>query len=336
MKKILVCETDPAIRTLICRFLSAKQNYQIQSAEDGKNALSLFKEFDPDLVILDTNLPDINGFQLWQAMQESTNVCVLMLTSRDDLDNRLKMLSQSADDSMTKPFALEELAVRVEMILRGIRDHKPPKQKILSFGNLTIDPERREVKLNGSLVDLSALEFNILYFFASNPGKEWTRADLIREVWEHDFVGDPRIVDVHIGQLRKKVAIDMNQPALLDILFGGKGALTFGSLSIDPERLNVVVDGRAIDLPEHEFWLLYILASNPKEVCTRRTLVEAVWGTDALGDLWLADLHIGRLRQKIETDPSQPTLILTVPGVGFKFVPPPGSDDDSDQSTTAP
>jgi DNA-binding response OmpR family regulator len=219
-KKILVVEDDPAIRTLICRFLTAKQNYQIQSAEDGKNALSLFKQFDPDLVILDINLPDINGSQLRQAMQESTNVCVLMLTSQNDQGSRLKMLSQGADDYMTKPFDLEELAVRVEVILRRIRDRKSPKQKVLSFGNLTIDPERHEAKLYDSLIDLTALEFKLLYFLASNPGKVWTRADLIREVWEHDFVGDPRVVDVHIGQIRKKVEIDTSQPMMIHTIRG--------------------------------------------------------------------------------------------------------------------
>jgi two-component system OmpR family response regulator len=219
-KKILVVEDELSIRTLVCRFLSSKHNYQVQSAEDGKTALTLFKQFDPDLVILDINLPDTSGAQLRQAMQESTNVCVLMLTSQDDQGSRLRMLSQGADDYMTKPFDLEELAVRVEVILRRIRDRKSHKQKVLTFGALTIDPERHEAKLSDELVELTALEFRLLYFLVSNPGRVWTRADLIREVWGHEFVGDPRVVDVHIGQIRKKIEVDTSQPTLIHTIRG--------------------------------------------------------------------------------------------------------------------
>jgi DNA-binding response OmpR family regulator len=219
-KKILVVEDDPAIRNLICRFLGNKQSYQIQAAEDGKSAMALFKQFDPDLVILDINLPDVNGSQLCRDMQESTNVCVLMLTSQTDQVIRLRTLSQGADDYMTKPFDLEELAVRVEVILRRIRDRKSLEQKSLAFGGLEVDPVRYEAKLNNEIIDLTALEFKLLYFLASHPGRVWTRAELIQEVWEHEFIGDPRVVDVHIGQIRKKIEIDTSQPTLIHTVRG--------------------------------------------------------------------------------------------------------------------
>jgi DNA-binding response OmpR family regulator len=219
-KKILVVEDDPAIRNLICRFLGAKQSYQLQAAEDGKSAMALFKQFDPDLVILDINLPDVNGSQLCRDMQDSTNVCVLMLTSQTDQTIRLRSLSQGADDYMTKPFDLEELAVRVEVILRRIRDRKSLEQKSLTFGGLVIDPVRYEAKLNDELVDLTALEFKLLYFLASHPGRVWTRAELIQGVWEHEFIGDPRVVDVHIGQIRRKIEVDTSQPMLIHTVRG--------------------------------------------------------------------------------------------------------------------
>lgn len=219
-KKILIVEDEPAIRNLICRFLGAKQIYQIQAAEDGKSAMTLFRQFDPDLVILDINLPDVNGSQLCREMQESTNVCVLMLTSQTDQVIRLRTLSQGADDYMTKPFDLEELAVRVEVILRRIRDRRSIEQKSLIFGGLAIDPVRYEAKLNDEIVDLTALEFKLLYFLASHPGRVWTRAELIQEVWEHEFIGDPRVVDVHIGQIRKKIEVDTSQPTLIHTVRG--------------------------------------------------------------------------------------------------------------------
>lgn len=219
-KKILVVEDDPAIRNLICRFLGTKQSYQLQAAEDGKSAMTLFKQFDPDLVILDINLPDVNGSQLCRDMQDSTNVCVLMLTSQTDQTIRLRSLSQGADDYMTKPFDLEELAVRVEVILRRIRDRKSLEQKSLVFGRLEIDPVRYEAKLNDDLIDLTALEFKLLYFLASHPGRVWTRAELIQGVWEHEFIGDPRVVDVHIGQIRRKIETDTSQPMLIHTVRG--------------------------------------------------------------------------------------------------------------------
>ncbi|XHX80448.1 MAG: response regulator [Stenomitos frigidus ULC029] len=219
-KKILVVEDDQAIRTLIQRFLGSKQSYQVESVGDGKSAIASFKAFDPDLVILDINLPDINGYQLCLDMQAATNVCVMMLTSSTDQADKLKLLAGGADDYMTKPFDLEELAVRVEVVLRRMRERSSLQEKPLLFGNLTIDPLRREVKLHNEFVRLTALEFNLLHFLASHPGRVWTRIELIREVWGHEFVGDPRVVDVHIGQIRSHLEVDTSQPTLIHTVRG--------------------------------------------------------------------------------------------------------------------
>lgn len=219
-KKILVVEDDPGIRNLIQRFLNSKQLYQVESVGDGRSAIASFKAFDPDLVILDLNLPDANGYQLCLDMQAATNVCVLMLTSSTDQAAKLKLLAEGADDYMTKPFDLEELAVRVEVVLRRMRERTSLQEKPLLFGNLTIDPLRREVKLNNEFVRLTALEFNLLHFLTSHPGRVWTRIELIRGVWGHEFVGDPRVVDVHIGQIRSQLEADTSQPTLIHTVRG--------------------------------------------------------------------------------------------------------------------
>lgn len=219
-KKILVVEDDRAIRHLIQRFLSSKSAYQVESVGDGKSAIASFKTFDPDLVILDLNLPDINGEQLCLDMQAATNVCVLMLTSSTDQATKLNIMLRGADDYMTKPFDLEELAVRVEVVLRRRRERTSLQEKPLLFGNLTIDPPRREVKLNNEFVRLTALEFNLLHFLASHPGRVWTRIELIQKVWGHEFVGDPRVVDVHIGQIRSQLEADTSQPTLIHTVRG--------------------------------------------------------------------------------------------------------------------
>ena len=212
--KILVVDDESAIRNLIYRFLG-KQDYLVESAEDGKSALAMFESFNPDLVILDVNLPDVTGYSLCQEMQSRTNVFILMLTSRTDESDKVRAFSQGADDYITKPFSLVELGARIGAILKRQRTVITAEQQCLVFSNLAIDPVRREVKLNEDLVPLTALEFDLLHFLASNPGRVWRRSDLIQQVWDYEYVGDQRVVDVHIGQIRKKIEIDTSQPALI-------------------------------------------------------------------------------------------------------------------------
>jgi DNA-binding response OmpR family regulator len=219
LAKILVVDDDPAIRNLIQRFLS-KQNYQVESAEDGKTALAVFEQFNPDLVILDVNLPDAIGYNLCEEMQTRTKVFVLMLTSRADEADKIRGFSQGADDYLTKPFSLAELEVRVGAILKRQRIVTTAEKQRLIFEKLMIDPERREVTLNNQLIPLTALEFDLLRFLASHPGRVWRRSELIQEVWDYEYVGDQRVVDVHIGQIRKKIEIDATQPILIQTVRG--------------------------------------------------------------------------------------------------------------------
>ncbi len=217
--KILVVDEDPAVRNLIQRFL-IKQNYQVEAAEDGKTALNLFEQFNPDLVILDVNLPDTIGFNLCQEIQSRNGVFVLMLTSRTDETDKIRGFSKGADDYLTKPFGLGELEVRVAAILRRQRVVTTAEQKRLIFDKLIIDPVRREVTLNDKPVNLTALEFDLLHFLAGHPGRVWRRAELIQEVWDYEYVGDQKVVDVHIGQIRQKIEIDASQPALIQTVRG--------------------------------------------------------------------------------------------------------------------
>ncbi|NEQ95357.1 MAG: response regulator transcription factor [Cyanothece sp. SIO2G6] len=217
--KILVVDDDSSIRTLIYRFLS-KHDYQMESAEDGKSALAIFEEFNPDLVILDVNLPDSTGYALCEEMQKRTGVFVLMLTSRSDESDKIRGFSQGADDYLTKPFSLSELEVRVGAILKRQRPVTTAEQQRLTFNRLMIDPVRREVMLDNNLVALTALEFDLLHFLASHPGRVWRRAELIQKVWDYEYVGDQRVVDVHIGQIRKKIELDTSEPALIQTVRG--------------------------------------------------------------------------------------------------------------------
>jgi DNA-binding response OmpR family regulator len=206
--KILVVDDDPAICNLIARFFSYN-NYQIQTADNAKKARDIFYKFNPDLAILDVNLPDESGFKLCQEIRQ-TGTLVLMLTCMVDTQYVLEGFAKGADDYLTKPFNLEILKAKVAALFKRQTivetvNHRSPKR--ITIGGLVIDQERCEVKLNEEIILLTALEFALLSFLARNPHRAWERSELIEAVWsqEQDLDGVDRKVDVHIGQIRKKI-----------------------------------------------------------------------------------------------------------------------------------
>ncbi|MGD1716513.1 response regulator transcription factor [Dapis sp. BLCC M172] len=203
-QKILVVDDDPAIRNLVHRYLS-QQNYQVESAEDGATALVLFKEFQPDLVVLDMDLPDTNGFQLCQEMKSYNDVFVLMLRNLDDETTTYKIDYFCAHDYLRKPFALVELGARIRANLNRQRPDPPKKSEQLIFGDLVIDSTTREAKFQNKIIPLTHIQFNLLSCMASKPGYAWKRSELYNKVWDSEWVGDLKCSDVHVGQIRKKL-----------------------------------------------------------------------------------------------------------------------------------
>jgi two-component system, OmpR family, alkaline phosphatase synthesis response regulator PhoP len=201
--RILVVEDDPPIRNLVHRFLN--QKYQVDSAADGETALELFDKFQPVLVVLDWNLPDTTGYLLCQEMQRRTNVFVIMLSSRTDEADKLKVLAAGADDYICKPFGLQELAIRIEVVLRRMKRVIPSR---IVFDRFAIDLARREVTLDDRIIKLTSLEYRLLYVLASHPGQSWSREQLIEKIWGWNSKGteEEKVVSVHIGQIRKKMS----------------------------------------------------------------------------------------------------------------------------------
>ena len=202
--KILVVDDDPAIRNLVHRYLS-QQKYQVESVEDGATAVVRYKEFQPDLVVLDINLPDTTGFQLCQEIQSYNDVFVLMLTSLADEADKVKGLGLGADDYLTKPFGLVELGARIRAILKRPRLLSQKKSEQLIFGDLVINSTTREAKFQNKIIPLTRIQFNLLSCMASKPGYAWKRSELYNKVWDSEWVGDLKCSDVHVGQIRKKL-----------------------------------------------------------------------------------------------------------------------------------
>lgn len=207
--RILVIDDDSALQNLICRFFSYN-NYETESALDGRTARHLLVRFKPDLVILDVNLPDDTGLNLCQEISK-TNTLIVMLSSMKDTQYILEAFAKGADDYITKPFDLQILKAKIEALLRRHQSNinNTLINKPLVIDRLVIDFARKEVTLDDLVVPLTALEFDLLHFLASNPNQVWDRAELISAIWNRsDYSGDDRKVDIHIGRIRRKIGDD--------------------------------------------------------------------------------------------------------------------------------
>ena len=205
-KKILIVDDDLTLHYLIGRFLSYN-GYVTEVAPNCTIARQKLRSFQPDLVISDINLPDDTGLNLCAEMHQN-NIIVMMLSSMTDNNYVLEAFAKGADDYITKPFDLQILKARIEALFRRGRGKTVAcdRQKSIVLDNLKIDFYRREVILEDRIINLTALEFDLLYFLANNPNRVWDRAELISAIWHNeDYAGDDRKVDIHVGRIRKKI-----------------------------------------------------------------------------------------------------------------------------------
>ncbi len=216
--KVLVVDDEPSIVKTVQAYLQ-EQGYQVQTAGDGLAALKAARAFRPDLVVLDIMLPGLDGIEVLRRLRQESDVYVLMLTARADEMDKVVSLTLGADDYLVKPFSPRELVARVKAILRRGRGGVLG-EAVLVFSRLRIDPEARQAFKDGEPVDLTSLEFAILHTLARHAGRVLSREQLIEHVWGPDYYGDERVVDVHIGRLRKKVEDDPDGPQLIATVRG--------------------------------------------------------------------------------------------------------------------
>ena len=216
---MLVVDDEPNI----CALLSATlrlTGFDVKIANGGRDALIAAEEYQPDLVVLDVMLPDLDGFQVAQRLRSSgVPVPVLFLTARDSVEDRISGLTVGGDDYVTKPFSLEEVVLRIRAILRrGRVDPGLTDDGVLRYADLELDEDAHEVRRAGHPVDLSPTEFNLLRYLLTNAGRVVSKAQILDRVWSYDFGGDGRIVESYVYYLRRK--IDRWDPPLIHTVRG--------------------------------------------------------------------------------------------------------------------
>ena len=217
--RVLIVDDEESIVDLVRSYLS-KEGFQVDTAMDGPTGLAKARAFKPDVVVLDIMLPGMDGIEVLRQLRGDSSVYVVMLTAKAEETDKVIGLSMGADDYLTKPFSPRELAARIRAILRRGRGEAPDQPRVLAFKHLRIDPVRREVWNQDTSIDLTTLEFNLLYALASYPGRVLTREQLLERVWGTDYFGDDRVVDAHIKKLRHKLGDDAGQPKFVQTVRG--------------------------------------------------------------------------------------------------------------------
>ncbi|GIP47207.1 response regulator transcription factor [Paenibacillus sp. DXFW5] len=201
---ILVIDDDEKITSMLRRGL-AFEGYDVYTAQNGAEGLSMMMSADPDLIILDVMMPKVDGFEVCRRLREGgSTVPVLMLTAKDEVENRVKGLDLGADDYLVKPFALEELLARVRALLRRKDSAGDAGNQRLIFEDIVMDLDSREVTRAGQRLELTAKEFELLHLFLQNPKRLLTRDLIMDKIWGYDYSGESNVLEVYIAMLRQK------------------------------------------------------------------------------------------------------------------------------------
>ncbi len=224
-KRILVVDDEMPILTLL-QFNLQQAGFEVLTASDGEEGLKKAQTEKPDLIVLDLMLPKIDGMEVCKTLRNQQVLTpILMLTAKDDEFDRVLGLELGADDYMTKPFSPREVVAKVKAILRRVKVYVEPHQATeqvnkIQIGQLEVVPDNYEAFFEGTKLELTPKEFELLLYLSRNKGKVLTRDHLLNTVWNYDFAGDTRIVDVHISHLRDKIEINSKKPLYIKTVRG--------------------------------------------------------------------------------------------------------------------
>jgi two-component system OmpR family response regulator len=206
--RVLVVDDEPSLAELLASVLRY-EGWDIQTASDGAGAVRLARDFKPDAVVLDIMLPDFGGLEVLRRLRTTqSQVCVLFLTARDAVEDRVAGITAGGDDYVTKPFSLEEVLARLRGLLRRAGIARARSGTELTVGDLTMDEDAREVRRGGAEIDLTATEFELLRYLMRNPRRVLSKAQILDRVWNYDFGGQAHVVELYISYLRKKIDAD--------------------------------------------------------------------------------------------------------------------------------
>ncbi|HZK49606.1 MAG TPA: response regulator transcription factor [Thermoleophilia bacterium] len=217
--RILVVDDDDNVRRLVAAYLE-REGYAVTQAADGNSAIKAVETASPDLLILDLMLPGPGGLQVARRLKDSVGVPVIMLTARGEEDDVLRGFEAGADDYLVKPFSPKVLVARVRAVLRRAGQGADEDTGPVVRGPLVIDERSREASVDGVVAELTAIEFDLLRALADHPGWVYSREQLLESVWGYDHLGDSRVVDVHVANLRRKIGDDPTQPRFIRTVRG--------------------------------------------------------------------------------------------------------------------
>ena len=218
-KRILLVEDEKHIREAVTAYLE-KEGYWSTAVEDGQEALDEFAKHDFDLIILDLMLPKVSGERVCRVIRETSDVPIIMLTAKGEIEDRIIGLELGADDYLVKPFSPRELVARVRALLRRANSEREPMREVMEYGDLTIDISGHKVLVAGKEVDLTASEFELLTTLSRYPGRVYSRMELVEKVLGYDFEGYERTIDSHVKNLRAKLGDNPREPKWFHTVHG--------------------------------------------------------------------------------------------------------------------
>jgi len=221
MSKILIIEDDLSIGEMMSIYLF-EEGYQVKRAENGTQGEQLFREFGPDVIVLDIMLPDVDGIQLCSSFRSVSSVPILMVSAKSEVSDRVRGLQTGADDYMCKPFSMRELSARVQALLRRAQSFAPPPSApaVASDQAIQLDADKRCLYVNSQEIETTFSEFEIMKLFWQNQGRVYSREELLNRVRGFDSYVTERAIDVHIANLRKKIEKDPKEPKYIKTVWG--------------------------------------------------------------------------------------------------------------------